>query len=169
LSVQVTSKELDSSTAIPTPRNSKGMLYLIVPCLSNSVTDVFSSESTFNIQASFGDFSFLSDSSDSSDTDSDSSSNISDASIPWSFNRPPRPWTKMLLNECIKFSLGDKIPISIVPVSPNEAWILKWIYPMSMPRNRLLAPVTLSTRNTNGLVTISTKPFSVVFPADIAI
>lgn len=69
-------------------------------------------------------FSFFSDSSDSSDTDSDSSSNISDASTPWSFNRPPRPWTKMLLNECIKFSLGDKSPISIVPVSPNEAWIL---------------------------------------------
>jgi hypothetical protein len=55
LSVQVTSKELDSSTAIPTPRNSKGMLYLIVPCLSNSVTEIFSSESTFNIHASFGD------------------------------------------------------------------------------------------------------------------
>lgn len=69
-------------------------------------------------------FSFFSDSTDSSDTDSDSSSNISDASIPWSFNRPPRPWTKMLLNECVKFSLGDKRPLSIVTVSPTEAWIL---------------------------------------------
>lgn len=68
------------------------------------------------------------DTSDSTDNDSDSSSGISvrsDAPVPWSFMRPGRPWTKILLKEITKFTIEeDKMCLTLIPVSNKEVWIL---------------------------------------------